>query len=62
LDHAKLVAKLAPDHIENEHVPVGTEELLHAVGIHHDGKPSSEQVEDFIKKRGFAVILYYYRS
>ncbi|KAJ3281298.1 hypothetical protein HDU76_008958, partial [Blyttiomyces sp. JEL0837] len=50
LDHAKLVAKLAPDHIENEHVPVGTEELLHAVGMYWPAKPSPHQVEDYIKK------------
>ncbi|KAI9346901.1 hypothetical protein BDR26DRAFT_916308 [Obelidium mucronatum] len=52
LDHAKLVAKLVPgEHIENEHVPVGTEELLHAVGAYWAEKPSVQNVEDFIKKQ-----------
>ncbi|KAJ3086780.1 hypothetical protein HK100_008592, partial [Physocladia obscura] len=52
LDHAKLVAKLAPgEHIENEHVPVGTEELLHAVGSYWAEKPSIDLVENYIKKQ-----------
>ncbi|KAJ3075759.1 hypothetical protein HDU98_006997 [Podochytrium sp. JEL0797] len=52
MDHTKLVAKLATnDHIENEHVPIGTEELLHSVGPYWDQKPSIQNVEDFIKKQ-----------
>ncbi|KAJ3202622.1 hypothetical protein HDU67_000392 [Dinochytrium kinnereticum] len=33
-DDVQLVKRSNPDYMENEHVPVGTEELLHAVGAH----------------------------
>ncbi|KAJ3210533.1 hypothetical protein HDU82_007937 [Entophlyctis luteolus] len=50
VDNAKLVAKQTTGDHENEHVPIGTEELLHAVGSHWGEKPSSQFVENFIKK------------
>ncbi|KAJ3031489.1 UNVERIFIED_CONTAM: hypothetical protein HDU68_003429 [Siphonaria sp. JEL0065] len=51
LEHAKLVAKQQGEHVENDHVPVGTEELLHAVGLYWPENPSIKNVEDFIKKQ-----------
>ncbi|KAJ3405397.1 hypothetical protein HDU80_001425 [Chytriomyces hyalinus] len=53
LDHATLTAKLVySDFVENEHVPIGTEELLHAViGSHVNGKPSIEFVEELIQRQ-----------
>ncbi|KAI8608640.1 hypothetical protein BC830DRAFT_1162449 [Chytriomyces sp. MP71] len=49
-NHTKLVAKVAhPEFTENEHVPIGTEELLHAVGAHNPAKPSREYFRAGIK-------------
>ncbi|KAJ3099126.1 hypothetical protein HDU97_003459 [Phlyctochytrium planicorne] len=51
LDNSKLVKRSAPDNMENEHVPVGTEELLHAVGVYTSPHPTVNDVEDVIKKQ-----------
>ena len=52
VDAAQLVAKLKLDtDYEHEHVPVGTEELLHAnLNSYGTGKPDLPIVEDKIKK------------
>jgi hypothetical protein len=61
VDAAQLVAKLKLDaDYENEHVPVGTEELLHAnLNSYGAGKPDLPAVEDKIKKcNSFVLKLF----
>ncbi|KAJ3109975.1 hypothetical protein HDU96_007005 [Phlyctochytrium bullatum] len=48
---SQLVEKPHAENQENEHVPIGTEELLHAVGTYSNANSSLNDVEDSIKKQ-----------
>ncbi|KAJ3264446.1 hypothetical protein HK104_006466, partial [Borealophlyctis nickersoniae] len=50
--HSQLVAKITPEYLnKEEHVPVGTEDLLHhAVSEYGPGGPRRDAVEDKIRK------------
>ncbi|KAJ3285182.1 hypothetical protein HDU79_007514 [Rhizoclosmatium sp. JEL0117] len=51
MDQAKLVKKDKGENVENEKVPIGTEELLHAVTGYWPQHPSVRLIEEFIQKQ-----------